>query len=346
MRAKYPLCVFVPELFIARGNIEAFAKKAADVGVWYIRVFLINSWAKIYNVPWQQAVYPAGSQTLVYMHKPSDGVVNCPVTDMRKFSMHYWASFERTMAILRKYGLGVIASLGDNCSQSPRNQKLSYPFNGALQTVSSDYRNYFVPKGAWALCTPVSGGLYGSSKWGYYQNWVRIAVMNLRKAGIPFRIEIQNEFSWLTWPKTATQPSRWYKMMVRALKDNDISDAQIVHSGAQQECIKYPGTFVMHRVAQAGMYPFAGDKARLMLSTDGAYNCKYAARSKTEISQLGHPSVTPADAAAMAKYAVQNGIWGGIEVMSQGMWSEDDYWCNVDCFNPEPCEAITQTWKK
>lgn len=343
-KAKYPLYVFVPELLVAKGDIAAFAERMRRAGVWGVRLFLLQSWASIRLVPWEQATYN-GVPVVLYSKK--DGVNNCPVTDLTRPNVDYWTRLRAVLQILKDHDLEVIAALGDNCSFNTRNQKLSYPFMASLQTMSkSEIWPMLVPAAAKAICADSPGGAYGTAKWPYYKAWISQAVAVLKASGVSFRLEIQNEFARLDWPASDKHPENWYAMMVQACVDNGVPKDRIVHSGDQSITLDHGGIFAMHGIAQAGLHDTTCPMSRLMLSSDGAYAGKFKGRSETDYDSGGHRGPSIEDAVAIAKMVRSKGIAGGWEIMAMNAWRQSEYLANVDNIGAEIFSAVTAEWAK
>jgi hypothetical protein len=342
-KTKYPFYVFIPELLVANGDVDAFCKSMRKAGAWGIRFFLLQSWSTTRLVPWERAIY-AGKA--VRLFSTVDGV-NCPVTDMTKPNAEYWSRLAGILAILKKNDLEAIASLGDNCSMNPRIQKLSYPFLASFQTMSQEeVWPYLDPAGAAAVCTPSPGGLYGPAKTGLYQAWVRAAVEALKNSGCRFRVEIQNEFSRLGWEDGKPEPRNWYAMMTAAVQAAGVAGEKIVHSGDQTIALAFPGFYALHQIEQPGTYETSCPPARLMLSGDGAYSGKFKGRSETDIDVLGHRGLAVADAIAIAILIRERGIAGGYEWMPKRAWRFDDCQANVDGIPTEIPRAMRDEWAK
>lgn len=345
-KAKYPLYVFVPELMVAHGDIDAFMVRMRKAGVWGVRIFLLQSWSSIRLVPWEQATY---NGKLVYLNKPAEGVNNCPVTDMTRPNAAYWTRLDEIIALAKKNDLEIIASLGDNCSLSPRQSKLSYPFLASLQTMSIECKAYIQPAAAWSKVTESPGGLYGVAKFDLYRKWVKDIITAMNKSGITYRLEIQNEFSRLDWEPAAKEPANWYAMMVKAITDNGIPAARIVHSGDQSITLLHGGIFAMHQIEQAGMNDTTCPMSRLMLSGDGGYAGKWKGRSTIDVDAVGRHGVSAEDAVAIAKMIRTKGIAGGYEWMPKSTNKRSDFLANVDDCTDAICVvpvSMTAEWAK
>jgi hypothetical protein len=344
-KAKYPLYAFIPELLVAQGDINAFARRMRAAGVWGVRFFLLQSWSTVRLVPWEQATY---NGQLITLYSKKDGVNHCPVTDMTRPNAAYWTRLADVLAILKANDLEAVCSLGDNCSMNTRNQKLSYPFLVSLQTMSPDPKetlSYLVPQAAKAICTASPGGLYGPSKYPLYRSWVAQAIAVLNASGCAYRVEIQNEFNRLL-PQPPNAPENWYAMMVNAVTGAGVPAARIVHSGDQSIVLSHGGTFSMHGIAQAGLHDTTCAPARMMLSSDGAYAGKFKGRSTTDFDSAGHHGPSVEDAIDIAKMIRSKGIMGGYEAMIMNAWRMNDCLANVDNIIPDVFQAMTEEWKK
>jgi hypothetical protein len=344
-KAKYPLYAFVPELLVAQGDINAFARRMRAAGVWGVRFFLLQSWSTIRLVPWEQATY--NSQPVVLYSKP-DGVNNCPVTDMTRPNAAYWTRMADILAILKQNDLEAVVSLGDNCSMNTRNQKLSYPFLASLQTMSPDPKetlSYLVPQAAKANCTGSPGGLYGPTKYPLYRSWVSQVVAVLNDSGCAYRVEIQNEFNRLL-PQPPNAPENWYSMMVNAVTGAGVLPARIVHSGDPSITLSHGGIFSMHGIAQARLHDTVCDFSRMMISSDGAYAGQFKGRNPDDYDSAGHHGPSIEDAAAEAKMVRSKSIMGGIEMMIMNAWRRNDCLANVDNIPDDVFKAITAEWAK
>ena len=343
-KAKYPLYVFLPELLVAKGDIAAWAKRIRNAGAWGVRIFLLQSWASIRLVPWEQATY---NGTPVTLYSKQDGVNNCPVTDLTRPNVDYWTRLREVCRILKEHDLEVIAALGDNCSFNTRNQKLSYPFMASLQTMSkAEIWPMLVPAAAKSICTDSPGGVYGTAKYPYYKAWINKAVAVLKASGVGYRLEIQNEFSRLGWDETAKEPGAWYSMMVQACVAAGVPESRIVHSGDQSITLDHGGVFAMHGIAQAGLHDTVCPMSRLMLSSDGAYAGKFRGRSETDYDAGGHRGPSIEDAIAIAKMIRSKGIDGGYEIMVMNAWRQSEYLANVDNVTADIFAAVATEWAK
>jgi len=342
-KAKYPLYVFIPELLVADGNLDAFAESARQARVWGIRFFALQSWSDPLLMPWEPALYNGQPVRLVI---PDDGI-NVPVYDMDRLNAQYWGRLTVVLSILKAHDLEAVVSLGDNCSLNTRQMKLSYPFLVALDTMSAEELwPYLQPAEATAICTASPGGLYGASKFDRYRDWVGLVVGILKTSGIKFSIEIQNEFSRLGWEQSSTIPYKWYEMMVLSGKAHGVPDDRILHSGDIPITTQFPGVYSMHGIERAGMYAFTGDYSRLMLSGDGGYAGPFAGRSETDIDCCGRHGLSVADAVDLARMIADLGIKGGYEWMCKKMWRYSDYRANVDNIPMDVPRAMTAEWDK
>jgi hypothetical protein len=312
---------------VAQGDINAFLARARKSGIWKIRFFLVNSWASIRLVAWEQALY---NGKLVFFNKPSEGVNNCPVTDMARPNAAYWKRLAEILALVKKYDIEVIATLGDNCSLSPRQDKLSYPFLASLQTVSIETKEYIQPPAAWSICKESPGGLYGVAKYPYYRAWIKDVVAALNASGVKYELEIQNEFSRLDWAAAAKEPANWYSMMVAACVSNGVPASRIVHSGDQSITLSHGGTWAMHQIEQPGLNETTCPYPRLMLSGDGGYAGNWKGRSTIDVDVMGRHGVSAADAVEIAKMIRTKGILKGYEWMPKSTNKRSDFLANVD----------------
>jgi len=342
-KAKYPLYVFVPELMVADGDIDAFMARMRNAGVWGIRLFLLQSWSSVRLVPWLQATYQGVS---VRFHKPSDGVKDCPVTDMDKPNAAYWDRLLTIAALAKKNDLELICSLGDNCSFNTRTQKLSYPFLASIDMASTEFTAYIDPPAAKKIFTYSPDGLYGTTKYTRFRQWTKAAISALQASGVSFKIEIQNEFSRFDWKPTDKHPENWYSMMVAAVVGMGVPASRIVHSGDQSVTLSHGGTFAMHGIAQAGMHDTTCPPSRLMLSSDGAYAGKFKGRNPDDYDAADHHGPSIEDAVAIAKMVRSKGIEGGIELMIMNAWRQNDCLANVDNIKPEIFAAVTAEWAR
>jgi len=342
-RAKRPIWVFIPDLMVARGNLNTFFQSIRAAGAWAVRFFLLQSWSTSRLVPWKQAVYQ-GQNVRLYSAKYG---VNAPVCDMTQINTEYWLRLRSILALLKQNYLEAVVSLGDNCSQSPRQVKRSYPFMSSLNTMSKQEAWPLLdPPDAREICTPSTGGLYGPSKYPLFRSWVASAVAVLKASGVPFYGEIQNEFSRLGWPDSAPEPRNWYVMMNDAVRAAGVGIGHILHSGDKSIVLEFPGIFSMHRICQAGMYPTTVNPNRLMLSGDGGYSGDFPGRSLTDLDAKGRRGVSVPDAIAIAKMIRAKEIVWGYEWMPRRAWKYDNNNANVDGLLTDVPAAMTAEWAK
>jgi len=207
-----------------------------------------------------------------------------------------------------------------------------------------------VPIQAKAMCKASPGGLYGTAKWPLYRAWVKLLIDHLKASGVDYRIEIQNEFSILTWDSLAPQPAAWYELMVSAVKANGVPESRIIHSASKSglPIVKgyTGGIYSMHQIEQPGMFPTSHPTERLMLSGDGGYAGKFPGRSATDYDSLGHRGISVEDGIALARMEREKGIMGGYEIMIKSLWREDDYLANLNYLQTDVLEAVTAEWAK
>ncbi|MCK9602343.1 MAG: hypothetical protein M0R06_25080 [Sphaerochaeta sp.] len=332
-KAKYPLYLFIPELLVADGDLDLLCKNFRAAGGHGIRFFLLQSWSTKRLVPWEQA--KIGDES-IWIDIPEE-VLRTPVTDLDRPNKEYWTRLRDVLTILKKNDLSCIASLGDNCSMNTHEQFLSYPFLASLDTMSCEVIPYVQPYAARALCTESPGGLYGPDKYNRFKDWVCQVRSALEFSGVEYRMEIQNEFSRLGWPDDT--PERWYTMMMGQ------TGGDVVHSGDESVCLNFAGTFSMHQIERAGMFPTECPMDRLMLSGDGGYAGPYAGRSETDLDVEGRRGLSVPDAVAIAEMIDEKGIMGGYEWMPKYPWRHDDCGADVDGQVMEVPAAMTAEWK-
>jgi hypothetical protein len=342
-KAKYPLFVFIPELLVAEGDLNAFCKSFRAAGGWGVRFFLLQSWSTVRLVPWERAIYNGRE---VRLYSAADGV-NCPVTDMSRPNAVYWSRLRTVLSILKANDLEALVALGDNCSMNTRMQKLSYPFLASFQTMSrEEVWPYLDPAEAFHACTASAGGLYGPAKYDLYREWTAEAIAELKLSGVAYRVEIQNEFSRLGWEATAPDPKNWYSTIVSAVLSAGVQGGRIVHSGDVSIVLNYPGIYSIHQIERPGLSVFPCAVSRIMLSGDGGYAGNFKGRSTTDIDVLGHKGLSIEDAVGIAREIRARGIAGGYEWMPRRAWRFDDCLANVDGIPMDVPKAIAAEWKK
>jgi hypothetical protein len=311
---------------VAKGDINAYLKKIRAAGAWGIRFFLLQSWSTKLLLPWKQAVY---NGVPVHTVIPSEGV-DAPVCDLNQENTEYWERLGVILAMIKANDLEAVVSLGDNCSQNTHQQFFTYPFLGGLQTMSKEEGWPFVlPQEALSMFTASRGGLYGPDKYPYFKDWVSEAVIQVNQSGVAYRVEIQNEFSRLTW--TDSTPENWWKM---CYEETNLAASKHLNSGDWQIISKYPGIYSQHGVAKPQFNPVPIEKSRILLSGDGAQG-----NSTTDIDVMGRHGLSVDDAKSLAAIIREQG-YAGYEAMNKATWSKDDCLADVDDATFEVFDAM------
>jgi len=331
-KSKRPFWVFVPELLTASGDRPAFLKRIRMAGAWGVRVFLMQSWSTVNVYPYKQAVYNGKG---VILDVKSEGWKSI-VRDLTQPNPEYYAALNKFLDELEDYDLGLIATIGDDCSiRNDRIQRHNYPLMGSLQTLSAEEDwPYLVPAAAKAACEYSPGGLYSTYRYKWHQAWVAKIIPLLRaRTTIPLWIELDNEFSRNGWPATAKEPGAWYSMMEAAIVAAGIPKDRIVHScvSADFDIVKAnigSGIYSQHTVVlpapSIGHIP-AALLAKTLLSGDGGFN----GHSATDVDSFGKKGISAADAVALAQFIKAKGILG-YEWMPRIAWRDDDCLANLN----------------
>ena len=321
---------FVPELLVAKGDINNYLHKIRMAGAHGIRFFLLQSWSTNRLVPWLQATYNGQG---VWVDIPSEGV-HAPVSDLNAPNTMYWSRLSEILALIKANDLEAIVSLGDNCSMNTHQQFFSYPFLGGLQTMSREEGwPYVVPQEALGMFTASRGGLYGPDKYPYFQKWIVDAITAFHAANMyeDVHFEMQNEFSKLGW--TDDTPAKWYQMCLSAAGyGNEVNS---YNSGDYSIISQHEGIYSLHGVAKPTFETIPGmDKTRTMLSGDGAQG-----NSTTDIDVCGRQGLSVEDAQSLAAIIRADGWWG-IELMNKALWRDDDNNADVTYATTECIEAF------
>jgi hypothetical protein len=309
--------LFIPELLVAQGDLDALFKKIRKAGVWGVRFFLLQSWSTYRLVPWKQA----GDIRIVI---PGD--VDAPVTDLSQLNPDYWVRLNTVLTLLKINDLEAVVSLGDNCSMNTHQQFLSYPFLSAIQTTSNEIYPYIVPQSALPLFTTSPDGLYGSAKFPYFHEWIGGAVAALKVSGVKYRVEIQNEFSRKDWPVDDLHPENWYADMFMTCQISGVDNTEFVHSGDWKITTRHPGLYFCHGVVRTFLPDLPGvGWTRIVLSGDGGYN----GQNESDLDVMGRKGLSIEDARGIAQIIVDNDMVG-YEWMPKHPWRFDDNLANVD----------------
>ena len=330
-KCSFPLYVCVPELLVAKGDIEAFMIKCRNAGAWGIRFFALQSWSSVPLLPFNQWINDGKP---VYFIQPDTGI-KWPVYDLNSPNPAYWKRFDEIISLMWKHGLKPLVSLDDYCSfKGGKETKFSYPFMMAKQSMSpAEDRPYVIPKEAQKKVLYTPGGPYAKNRVIFHAAYYRQVINHLKVH--PYRIEAINEFGPLRYlaEGDAQTPKEFYRMIVNDIVSLGVPRAQIVHSGWLDACLANGGTYCLHNIVRPEAIP---PKVRYMFSGDGGAN----GRSTIDIDIKGRRGLSVDDAKKVARI-IKERKSGGYELYAKILWKINDNLANVDFFNPDVLSAIT-----
>jgi|Deesub1362B_J571_1020462.scaffolds.fasta_scaffold00331_21 hypothetical protein len=296
-------------LLTARGDKEKFIKTIAKNGANSIRIFALYTWGMDKEnplMPFKEICkWNAGYNIPKIL----------PFFDMTEDNKDYWDEWWRIHEWIAEYIGHVREVAHDNCSfKKSGYEKYYHPFLSCIQRRDPDDPGKIkIPGGVWGE---------GMKKW--HKFWFKKLVTNLKKLGIPFEIEICNEYDAIDWPDS--HMIEWHNWAVQTFIQLGVPRERIIASAMRNpkeisEQVAYYSVHGHSRPEDVKPNYFGIPNEKIEISTDGGFkgkgradwkgrrgpNCKQAREIAQKAKEYGYTRIEFFDRGIEGKRALVKG---------------------------------------